>query len=104
MLLVPLEAPRGSFHVKNVVVFSKKEEVGFTYSEDVLPCFYVGMIKMEYLNSPCKLEATPLTFPPSFSIPFIFVRSMYIGKKLWIASIFPHLDGQFVFLFPMEYV
>lgn len=49
-----LEAPRESFHVKGLVVFLKKEEVGFTYSEDVLSCFSAGMIKtmVLYLNSP----------------------------------------------------
>lgn len=46
------------FHVKGFVGFLKKEEVGFTYLEDVLSCFFAGMTKILCLISLAKLEAS----------------------------------------------
>lgn len=45
------------FHVKGFEGFLKKEEVGFTYLEDVLSCFFAGKTKIPVSHSTCKIRS-----------------------------------------------
>lgn len=44
-MVILLKPRKEGFRVKDFAGFLKKEEEGSTFSEDVLLCFFVGMIR-----------------------------------------------------------
>lgn len=62
--MIRLKPPREGFHAKGRAGFSKKEEEGSTYSEDVLLCLFAGMISMQSMVFGATI--TSKLFPFSF--------------------------------------
>lgn len=104
---------RESLHVKGLVGFLKKEEVGFTYLKDVLSCFFAGMNMIKHvvcvcvsvnLNSLANWNlATSFTSPCTATLCSLSLFLSLLLEKTCVGCLVDEFGLIFVIMFWMEY-